>query len=88
MLTCKEASYLASKAMDEKLTWRERLGLGLHIAMCSICRRYVRNVKKLRAMMRQAAASGQLLLPENVRLSEMSRERIKQLINKALHPTE
>ncbi|WP_305907699.1 sigma factor-like helix-turn-helix DNA-binding protein [Methylomarinum sp. Ch1-1] len=30
MLTCKEASRLASKSMDAKLTWRERLGLWAH----------------------------------------------------------
>ena len=88
MLTCKEASHLASKAMDNKLTWRERLGLGLHIAMCSLCRRYVRDMKKLRTMLRKLGKSGGVLLPESVKLSEQSRQRIKHALNKALGSSE
>ncbi|PKM12451.1 MAG: hypothetical protein CVV13_05370 [Gammaproteobacteria bacterium HGW-Gammaproteobacteria-3] len=87
MLTCKEASHLASKSLDAKLTWRERFGLCLHIAMCGLCRRYVRDLKKLRAMMKAAGNSGQALVPEAVKLSEASRQRIKQALSKALHPS-
>lgn len=81
MLTCKEASHLASKAMDAKLTWRERLGLSLHIAMCDLCRRYVRDMKKLRAMMIKIGKSGEAMLPPSVKLSEQSRERIRQRLS-------
>ena len=88
MITCKEASYLASKKMDEKLTRRERMGFWLHIAMCSLCRCYARDVKKVHAVMLKAGKTGQLLLPESVKLSKQSRERIKQALNKALHRTE
>ena len=88
MITCKEASYLASKKLDGKLTRRERLGFWLHIAMCSLCRRYASDVKKVRAAMLKAGKSGHAMLPDSVKLSEQSRERMKQAINKALHRTE
>lgn len=88
MLTCKQASQLASKAMDGKLTWREWLGFRMHIALCSLCRRYVSDVNALRKVMRTAGKSGQTLLPESVKLSEQSRERIKQAFQKALPPSE
>jgi len=88
MLTCKQASHLASKAMDGKLTWREWLGLRLHIALCRLCRRYVSDIKRLRTVMRLAGKSDQTLLPESVKLSRQSRERIQKVLHKALPPSE
>lgn len=81
MLTCKEASHLASKALDTRLTLRERLGLGLHLAMCALCRRYVGDLKKLRAQLKKIGQLGDALLPDSVKLSKQSRERIKQALN-------
>lgn len=85
MLTCKEASYLASKAMDTTLSWRERTGLWLHISMCKLCRRYVGDIKKLRAMMRRSGKRGIEMLPEPIKLSEQAHDRIEEALNKALH---
>ncbi len=87
MLTCKEASDLASKKLDSQLTWREHTGLWLHLTMCRLCRRYLRDVKKLQVLMRKSSKTGQALWPETVKLSEQSRERIKQVLDKALHQT-
>lgn len=84
MLTCKEASQLASKSMDSKLTWREQLGLSFHIAMCGLCRRYVRDMKKLRSLLRRKRQTGSVLLPESVTLSKQSKARIKQVLDKSL----
>ena len=88
MLTCKEAIYLASKKLDKNLTLRERMDFLLHTAMCSLCRHYARDMKKLHELMLKASKVGQTLLPESVKLSELSRERIKHALDKALHPTE
>lgn len=84
MLTCKEASYLVSKKLDGKLTWREHLGLWMHISLCRLCRRYSRDVQRLHSVIRAAGASGQVLLPESVKLSEQSRQRIAQALKKML----
>jgi len=85
MLTCKEASFLASKQLDDKLTWRERIGLWLHIAMCSSCRRYVRDIQKLQIVIRKAGQTGQVLLSDSVKLSAQARKRIRQALSKVLH---
>ena len=85
MLTCKEASYLASKKLDEKLTWRESLGFRLHIMVCDLCRRYAMEIKKMHNVMKKAGKSSLSILPESVKLSKQSRERIKQALDKALH---
>jgi len=84
MLTCKEASQLASKSMDAKLTWHERLGLWAHISMCGLCRRYVRDMKNFRNKLRKSGKLNVAPLSESVKLSSRSRERIKQAINKAI----
>ncbi len=83
MLTCKEASFLASKKMDGTLAWREEMALRLHVGMCNMCRRYLRGLKSLRVMMRGSSAEGKTLLSANVKLSEQARERIEQALNKA-----
>lgn len=83
MLTCKEASFLASKEMDSTLSWREKMALRLHVGLCNMCRRYLRDLKRLRVMMRRAGIAGQTLLPTTATLSEKARERIKQALNNA-----
>ncbi len=88
MITCKEASYLASKKLDKKLTWRESLNFKLHTMICRICRRYALELKKFHHTMQKAGESSLSLLPKSVKLSKQSRERIKQTIDKVLHQTE
>jgi len=51
MLSCKEATRLASQAMERRLSWGERLGLRLHLLMCIGCRRAERQFHHLRSML-------------------------------------
>ncbi len=88
MLTCKQASFLASKKLDKKLTITERFNLSLHTAMCGLCRRYAKEIEALHKLMQKVGKTEGTLLSENEQLSEQSRERIKQEIAKVLHPTE
>lgn len=37
MISCKEATYLASKREDKSLSWRESLRLIVHYKLCAIC---------------------------------------------------
>ncbi len=84
MLTCKEASLLASKKLDKKLTWKENFNFKLHVMMCDLCRRYAKEIKKLHNIMQKAGKSSLSILPESVKLSKQSRDRIKQVLDKAL----
>ena len=80
MLTCKEVSYLASKKLDNKLTWKERITFSMHTAMCRLCRYYARDISALHTMLKKTGKTGQTLLSENIKLSKQSRERIKQAL--------
>jgi hypothetical protein len=85
MLTCKEASYLASKQLDKNLSWREILSFKLHIMMCGLCRRYASEIEKIHSILQKAGKSSLSALPESIKLSEESRERISKALDKALH---
>lgn len=86
MITCKEASLLASKSLDAKLTWRERLGLRLHVSFCKLCSRYLQDLNKLSALLRNMRQSGQIQLPDTITLPALSRERIRRALSKAFEP--
>ncbi len=52
-LSCKEAARLQSQAMTRPLSFSERLGLGLHLLICSWCRRFGAQVKLLHSTMNE-----------------------------------
>jgi hypothetical protein len=48
MITCKEASRLASQQLDRNLSFRERLQLRLHLMYCAGCKRMEEQFRFLR----------------------------------------
>lgn len=52
MLSCKQATELMSQEQDRPLDFKERLGLRFHVAMCSGCR----NFRKQMAFLHEACA--------------------------------
>ncbi len=47
MIKCKEASQLVSRSLDNKLSFRERFALKLHLMICKYCRRFSQQMSKL-----------------------------------------
>ena len=41
VLSCREVAKSASDYLDANISWRRRLQMRLHLAMCGHCRRYV-----------------------------------------------
>ena len=50
MLSCKETTALASHRLDEKLSWSMRGKLYLHLLICVHCRRYVKQLRTVVAV--------------------------------------
>ncbi len=48
MISCKEASRLASQQLERPLTFRERVQFRLHLAICVGCRRMEKQFRFLR----------------------------------------
>jgi hypothetical protein len=49
MLNCREVTHLVLEAEDRRLSWRERLGMRLHMMICEACPRFVRQVSFMRS---------------------------------------
>ena len=74
MLSCKEATLLASKAMDTRLTARERWAVRLHLLYCRGCARFARHIQFLRRAARMTTDR----MPATVRqLPPAARDRIR-----------
>jgi predicted anti-sigma-YlaC factor YlaD len=52
MLNCKSATRLVSEAQERPLSVRERMGLNIHLLMCSGCRNFSEQIPLLRQAMR------------------------------------
>jgi len=57
MLSCHQATRLASEAQERPLTFKEKASLKIHTMMCSGCRNFEKSMNTLRKAM-QGFASG------------------------------
>ena len=77
--TCKEVTRMASEAMERKLPLRQRLDMKLHLLICSLCMRYVKQLQFMRDAVQQRAAQIETGTPSPpTALSKETRERFKQ----------
>lgn len=81
MLSCRKASELTSRSLDHRLSAGERISLGLHLAICRICRRYRAQITFISRAARGMFHDG-VDAPE-ARLSEAGRERCRRAIEEA-----
>jgi hypothetical protein len=79
MLTCKDASHLISQNQDRPLSFRERLGLRIHLWMCVNCRRFERQIDLMRRLLRQSTRKAETEAADQ-HLSAEARERIGQAL--------
>ena len=77
---CKQSVRLQSAALDTKLSFRQRVGLGIHLAICKWCRRYGKQIRFLRRAAREHG-NEEPVLPQGSLSSEAGqriRERLRQ----------
>lgn len=56
MLSCRELSTRhASDYVDGYLPLRKRLAVGIHLAMCSACRRFLRQLRLVKGVLRKTS---------------------------------
>ncbi len=53
MLSCREATELMSQEQDRRLGFSERIGLRLHVLICTACSNYRRQMSFLRQACRR-----------------------------------
>jgi predicted anti-sigma-YlaC factor YlaD len=77
-IACREATRLASEAIDHPLPFGKRLELRFHLAMCAACRRYRRQIAALDRLVRQQAGKEPRL---DLALTDEARERIRKALS-------
>lgn len=55
--TCKETTELASRAMDERLSFGDRVAMRMHLAICKNCRRFTQQLQDMRRLFRTETAA-------------------------------
>ncbi len=80
MLTCKEVSALVSNSLDRRLSWRERLGVRLHLLICKACRRFADQMRFLQTAARQFRHH-QPTQVASMQLSDAARRRIREALD-------
>ena len=80
MLSCKEATKIASEGLDKKLSFIQRLNLKLHLFICSTCRNYIRQI----TFLRRAAADLDAHIEKQTthKLSDSAKQQIKARLKK------
>jgi len=73
---CKAVTRWQSEALDHRLTFRQQVGLRLHLVLCKWCRRYGKQITFVRNAANAHPEEMATAVPE--RLSEAARERIRQ----------
>lgn len=81
MLSCKEISKLVSESLDRKLPFWKRMSVWMHLGMCRLCWGFRKSLVHIHKQARQHAVEIERGAAESgVRLSDESRERIKQML--------
>jgi len=84
MLSCREANRLASEALDRRLPLRSRIGLRMHLLLCSACRAAARQMRLLDFVFRSRPARDSALGGCATPADPAARERIRQAVHNAL----
>ena len=63
MLSCRQVTSLASDYLDGALPRRTRIGIRLHLLMCWMCRRYLRQLELTKKVLRSLAGGDEPVEP-------------------------
>lgn len=75
IVPCQEATRLASLAMERRLSFKETIDLKLHLAVCSLCIEFSKQINGLRRILRNYQPQKEKSLPQKVK------DQIKQSLN-------
>ena len=79
MMTCKQATALAATYLDAPLTFKQRIELKIHLCMCKLCARYVKQLLFLKTAIQHIDRP-----LESTHLSAEAKQRIKENIEKKI----
>jgi hypothetical protein len=89
---CERMTEFISRSMDESIPFTERLAYRLHVLYCTRCRRFRRQMRLLRAVLRECATRvgdlGDMTQPAGASLSPDAKARITAALTRGDPPTD
>ena len=79
---CRDVTRLQSRALDESLPLRKRVGLKCHLLFCVWCRRYGRQLRFLREALERGG--NHLAEDSPYKLTSDARHQLKELLREGL----
>lgn len=79
IVTCKETSLLASRAMDERLPFADRMAMRIHLIICRNCARFNQQLQEMHRLFRVEAGADEDVAPG---LTPAARQRIETEMKK------
>lgn len=67
IIPCQEATRLMSLAMERKLSLKERFDLKLHLCVCDLCTRFLKQIHGLRDLMRRYRPQAEKRMPQELK---------------------
>ena len=83
MFNCRKSSDKLSQSMDDRLPLGQRMALRIHLMMCSVCRRYKRQLLLMRRIFRALPAEDRSR-HSLFKLDEDAKIRLRQLVDSHL----
>ncbi len=79
--SCQEATRLISDSMEEKLPWKSKFRLAIHLLMCKWCQRFKQQWRQIRALIRKTRAEDDSVTTHPpVTLSDSARKRMQRAL--------
>ena len=63
IIPCQEATRLMSLAMERKLSLKERFDLKMHLCVCDLCTRFLKQIHGLRNLLRHYTPQAEKQMP-------------------------
>ena len=82
IISCKDASQLISKSLDQRLSFFERLKLRLHLLICDVCTRFNQQLYMLQSAIKKLL--NQTENESSIQLPDHAKARIQKLIEAAI----
>jgi len=83
MLTCKEATRLISKSRDQRLIWRERFAVRVHLITCKYCKRFLKQLTVIRDAFSQITKL--IEMDDSIQIPAETKTRISNSIESMNH---
>ena len=81
-ITCEDTTPLISELMDHKLSLGKRIRLKFHLAMCTVCCFYQKQLEIIRALSRKLRAE-EVPTQQKAALSEQAKTKIKDSLKQS-----